>query len=282
MLQFIQGLKYKIARLIERNPHLNLFFYDKALYFSFLLPHEKDYYGIKLLLKSNKSNIFLDIGGNNGMSTRGFKKLGFSNPIYVYEPNKFLFKKYLINLSNKFNNVKIFNFGLGSKNTSLNIFTPFVGNTCLHYFSSLNKKYILDSVKLTSNEYLRYIKIKKSKIKVKKFDDLIIDGKIDFIKIDVEGFDHEVIKGMKKTISKHKPIFLVEYNNENIKEIYYHLRSYNSYFYNFKNNKLYKITLAELKKKAFYIGRSNKKNLLSSRNIFFLPKKLEHYSSAIK
>lgn len=270
MFRLIQSIKYKIARIIERNPHLNLFFYDKALYFPFLLPHEKDYYGIKLLLKSNKTGIFLDIGGNNGMSTRGFKKLGFENPIYIYEPNKYLFKKYLYPLSKNYSNVKIFNYGLGSQSISLSIFTPYVGKTCLHYFGSLDKKYILDSVKLTSKKYLKKIRIKKSKIKIKRFDDLKINKKIDFIKIDVEGFDHEVIIGMKKTIYKYKPILLIEYNIENIKKIFKHLNGYIAYFYNFKKNKLFKITLSDLKNKKYYIGRSNKKNLLSSRNIFFV------------
>ena len=115
MIVLYKKLKYAIVRLIEKSPYLNLFVYDKILFFSFFLPHEKDYYGTKLLLKSNRKNIFLDIGANNGMSTRGFKKLGFKNPIYIFEPNIYLFTKYLQPLTKKFLNLKLFNFGLGNK-----------------------------------------------------------------------------------------------------------------------------------------------------------------------
>ena len=47
-----------------------------------------------------------------------------------------------------------------------------------------------------------------------------------FIKIDVEGFDHKVIKGMLKSIKKFRPIILVEMNKENFNEIYEMLKKY--------------------------------------------------------
>ena len=46
-----------------------------------------------------------------------------------------------------------------------------------------------------------------------------------FIKIDVEGFDHKVIKGMLKSIKKFRPIILVEMNKENFNEIYEMLKN---------------------------------------------------------
>ena len=207
MIYYIKKLKYVIVRLIEKNPHLNLFIYNRILYFTFLLPHEKDYYGMKLLLKSNKKNIFLDIGGNNGLSTRGFKKLGFKNPVYIYEPNRYLYNTYLTPLSKKFLNVKLFNFGLGNKNSILELITPYVGNSGLHFMNSFSKKYILDSVGVISEKYKKKIIFRKSKITIKRLDDLKINKKIDFIKMDIEGYEYEALKGMKQTILKNRPVF---------------------------------------------------------------------------
>ena len=68
----------------------------------FLWPHEKDYYGMKLLLKNNKNNIFLVIGGNNELSTWGFKKIGFKNLVYIFEPNRYLYNTFLTPISKKF------------------------------------------------------------------------------------------------------------------------------------------------------------------------------------
>ena len=58
MMKLIESYKYKLARYLERNPLVNIFLYNNIIYFPFLLPHEKDFHGIKLLLKSNKSNLF--------------------------------------------------------------------------------------------------------------------------------------------------------------------------------------------------------------------------------
>jgi hypothetical protein len=93
-------LKYKIARYIERYPELNLFIYNFIPHLPFLLPHEKDYLALKHLFKNKSSTngIFLDVGANNGISTMGFRKLGFYNEIYLFEPNTWLYKKYLVKL----------------------------------------------------------------------------------------------------------------------------------------------------------------------------------------
>ena len=58
--------------------------------------------------------------------------------------------------------------------------------------------------KLKSNNYL--IDINENNIK-----------NIDILKIDVEGYEHNVIKGAKKTIEKFRPIFFIEIDDENLK-----------------------------------------------------------------
>lgn len=46
-------------------------------------------------------------------------------------------------------------------------------------------------------------------------DDLLELGKVDFVKIDVEGFEYNVLKGMKELIHKHKPILFIEIWDKN-------------------------------------------------------------------
>ena len=48
-LKVLNIIKYKLVRLIESNPSLNLLIYNNIKYFKFLLPHEKDYLGMRKL-----------------------------------------------------------------------------------------------------------------------------------------------------------------------------------------------------------------------------------------
>ncbi len=270
MKNLIEICKYKIARLLERNPLINIFLYNNIIHFPFLLPHEKDFHGIKLLVKSNKSNLFLDVGANNGISSLGFRRLGYENPIYMFEPNKYIYKKFLTKFKLK-DNFKVFNYGLGIDNEIKDIFYPFYRNICLHYFGSSNKDYIKDSIKLTSPNYINKIKIIKSKMTLKQYDQLNFKKKIDFVKIDVEGHDLFVLEGMKKSIKKFSPIILVEFNTENFKDIFKFLNSYQAFIFKFDEKKFKRLKMKDFLGRSKILARSHKKNLLSSRNVFFIP-----------
>ncbi len=89
------------------------------------------------------------------------------------------------------------------------------------------------------------------------------------IKIDVEGHDYEVIRGMISTIKKNKPVILVEFNKNNFFKIKKLLKNYNSWVYFFEKNKFKKFSKKMIDKE---ISRSSKLNLMSVRNIFFVPK----------
>ena len=43
-------------------------------------------------------------------------------------------------------------------------------------------------------------------IKVEKLDDLFSNTPVSFIKIDTEGFEHEILSGAKSILSKYKPV----------------------------------------------------------------------------
>ena len=261
-------VKYKIVRIIEKRPRLNILIYNNVRYFKFLLPHEKDYLGMKKICENKKSKDILDIGGNIGISSLGFRQMGFKNRIFIFEPNFEIYKKYLLPLKKKNKDFHLHNIALGNQNKKKLFFLPFYKGQIIHYFASFDKKYLFNSLRMTFPEIINQITFKKKKIKIQKFDDLKLNIKPHFIKIDVEGFDHIVIKGFLKTIKKYKPIFLVEYNIENYKKVCELLSGYRQFVYNIKEDKLLKI------EQSFFfkdIGRSNKKNLLSSRNIYFIP-----------
>lgn len=261
-------IKFKIIRFIESNPQLNLLIYNNIYLLRFLLPHEKDFYGMLKVCKNKKNFCIIDIGANLGISSLGFRKLGFKNKIFAFEPNYYLYNSYLKKLKKKYENFYPINLALGDKNKNLNFYMPYYNSKCIHYFCTFDKKYLIDSLKMTYPKIYRKIKIKKKIVKCKKYDDLCLRSKPHFIKIDTEGFDGLVLKGLKRTIKIYKPIILTEYNKQYFHKITKILKNYKPYVYDIKFDKMRKLNTNILKSK---VARTNKKDFLSIRNIYFLP-----------
>jgi hypothetical protein len=83
------------------------------------------------------------------------------------------------------------------------------------------------------------------KIKVVIADNILkLEPRIDFIKIDVEGYEYEALLGLKKTSEKHHPKIMIEYSYQgyvenklgNEKKILDLLYSLNYNLYDIENN----------------------------------------------
>tara|TARA_E500000178_G_C16959801_1_gene725443 strand:- start:462 stop:1307 length:846 start_codon:yes stop_codon:yes gene_type:complete len=161
------------------------------------------YYEIKELttlcewLKTKKKiSCVIDVGAYLGNHSVFFSN--YFKTVYSFEPNTFSFKLLKLNTINQ-QNIKIYNFGLSDKNQIKN-------------FYSYESNYGGSSVK--KNKKIKFTKIKA---KFLKFDDLKIKKKADLIKIDVEGHELNVLKGMSNYISKHKPLIAFETQKSEIK-----------------------------------------------------------------
>ncbi len=144
-----------------------------------------------------EGDVFVDVGAYVGFfSLYASYKVGNSGEVICFEPNPESYKVLMENLKiNGINNVRAFNFALGSKECFLELTMP--------------------HGKTPSESTLMEEEGKKFKVKVVRFDDIINElgiERVSMIKIDVEGWENEVIGGMIKTIEKFKPIILVEKN----------------------------------------------------------------------
>jgi len=266
-------LKHQLIKKIEKIPLLQIFIYNNLQYFKFLFPHDKDYYALKILFHKNERRSFLDIGGNIGLSTIGFRELGFNkNKIHIFEPDKNLVKLYLKKIKKKYRFLNIYPFGLSNKNTSNNLYQAYYKNNFFHFNNSFDKKYIQNKLYENYGSISKNFTIKSTKLNLKIFDDLKIKDEICFVKIDVEGLDHLVLYGMKKLIKKSSPIILIEYNFSNFSKIYNFLRkNYDCFFFDFQKNAFIKVLANDINKlkKGIILEKKFKKN---SVNVFFKKK----------
>lgn len=154
---------------------------------------------LKLFLK--KDNTFIDIGANIGIYTLNASKLIGENGIVIsFEPFTRNHNTLVNHISlNNLQNIKVEKLAVGEKNGVVNLYYDESEKNLGMVTAGIIESGIKEEVKMVSlDSYLENSSI----------------AKIDFIKIDVEGFEYSVLKGMKDTLEKYHPTLLVEISEE--------------------------------------------------------------------
>lgn len=135
-------------------------------------------------------SVAIDIGCNLGSYTYEMSRLGAR--VYAFEPNPAL-ANFVASLA--LPNVEVRQAAAAAENGIAELNIPLEhagshGRASLKHGSSLGK-------------------MEKVSVPTCRIDDLPL-GKIGFIKIDVEGFEEEVLRGSTETISRDRPVLLIE------------------------------------------------------------------------
>jgi FkbM family methyltransferase len=156
----------------------------------------------KNLIDTNGKDI-IDIGANNGSFAIDFAHLvGDNGKVHSYEPQRLVYYQLCGNVfMNGLNNVYCHNLAIGS---------------------------CVDSVYIETPDYFEKGAVNFGNVKVGKNGDMIIQMPLDafeneykdvvFIKIDVQGYELNVIKGAENIISKHRPYLFVEFEEDLLNE----------------------------------------------------------------
>jgi FkbM family methyltransferase len=196
----------------------------------------------RLILEYLKPGMtFLDIGAHFGYFTLLSSLIvGNSGFIHAFEPTARTFDILKSNTSH-LRNVTINNKAVYSKQTYINI------NDYGIRYSAFNT---LHTARL-SQDKIRYLNPKSYVIDAISVDKYVKEYNIkpDFVKIDAESSEYEILLGMKNTIEKFRPIISLEVGDMNIKYIpsskevinFMIRKKYNPYEYNEGKIKLHKI-----------------------------------------
>jgi len=183
-----------------------------------------DEYSIKNFLKED--SVVLDLGANIGVFSVYCANVCKSGRIYSFEPVSFVFDILSKNTKN-YKNCFCFKLGVGSKNEEKII-----------KIRSWNPGYsTIDPENIERKEESFDV---EEKIKIVKLDDWIKENnisKIDFIKIDIEGYELEVLKGAVETIKNFKPILGISIHHPKLKD--------EAFSFFDKNNLNYKLEISK-------------------------------------
>lgn len=226
------GVLALLESFIRSNIYLYIIFRNLS---KFLSIFENDFNYLIFFFKNNKINI-IDIGASDGISVKFFIKKLNVKKIYCYEPHiEYLKKLHELKKKKKyFKKIHILNYGLSKKSEKKKIFYPvikiFDKIIPILSYTFYSREILRKQINL---DFKKKLMIKSSFIYLKKFK--LINNKIDFIKIDTNGYEFEIIKSILPQINKDKPILVVE-NNKNQNKIYNILKkNYSKYYYLNKN-----------------------------------------------
>lgn len=144
----------------------------------------------------NKNDVVIDVGAFIGSHAVAFANIAPEGMVYSFEAREDIFN-ILVKNAEKFNNIRAFNFGLGSKKTELSIEKNDTDEE--QNPGALNLKEITESDR-------------QEIINIERLDNFSFD-KVDFMKVDVEGMEYEVLLGAKKTIDRFEPVLFLEIND---------------------------------------------------------------------
>ncbi len=220
------------------------------------LGEEKKILNLKQLINKNKKSIFIDIGANIGEVSFALSQTYRKARIFSIEPTTFAFKKlnYNLNLNPELKkNIEIHQYFIGNKSRS------YTYSSWKLNFNIKNQHAVHKGSKMrTNNKYL-------------SLDSLInkINKKINFVKIDADGHEYEILKSGIKSLRKNKPIIHLEFAP------YLHIE------YGYSSKKLINLITKELKYEFYDENLKRIKNILeysksiknTSENFFLINKK---------
>lgn len=140
-----------------------------------------------------KKNTFIDIGANIGNHSLFFRNK--FKKIYSFEPHPKIYNMLKFNTED-YKNIEIFPFGISNIIQELDFTLKKSNNISGTNFKEINHN-------------------NGKKVYFKKFDDLLNLNSIDFVKIDVEGNEFDVLQSMRKNLINNNALISLEFNPEN-------------------------------------------------------------------
>lgn len=178
---------------------------------------------LKFAASKGYSDFLIDIGANVGLTSCQSGK--FFNEVHMFEPNPHCFKILEVNSFFSLGNTKyhLYKFGLGDRNKKVKLMVPkknwggaFVHDQANSYSDKILAKKDGFQHIYKKNYYNTEIVIKKTSDELKKIFKRLFKktGNAGVIKIDVEGYENVVLKGIAESMNKNLKIIIIFENHD--------------------------------------------------------------------
>ncbi|NUJ97701.1 FkbM family methyltransferase [Candidatus Gracilibacteria bacterium] len=170
--------------------------YDKALYYEIFESGEYAF----LDSFFSESKIIVDVGGHKGFfSLYAFSK-GFSGKIYFFEPIEENFKEAQKNLENFKSHIYFYNKGISNKDY---IGEMYYNSEKTMQSSVFNHSFLCNSGEKREREFINISNF---------FEEKNFSKFVDILKIDIEGYEFELLENIDERFLKKVQILVIEYH----------------------------------------------------------------------
>mgnify|MGYP001265770613 CR=1 FL=1 len=176
---------------------------------------EKIFIIVKNLIKAN--SIVIDVGANFGQMSILWSKCKLNVEVHSFEASNYVFGILEKNIKINKANVKPFNNLVGNESNE----NLLIEKTNLNQFTTYGSNQIK---KVKDKNFLNTEKVKAIKI-----DELSFEKKISVMKVDVQGYDLEVLRGAKETIKANKMPIVFEYEKDFEKDFNFDFKDFKKF-----------------------------------------------------
>lgn len=171
---------------------------------------EVDYYALRPL-NSRKNGLIVDVGANGGQSAVAFAFILPTFRILSFEPNPALWPELAFIrriIGERFSYRPM---GLGAEDGRMTLYVPYIGRLPVTTRASLSHGAAIEKGRGLKSDVKQEVAIREVSVDIARFDSL--DLHPDAIKIDVEGCELDVLKGMQTILEMDRPVLIIESNN---------------------------------------------------------------------
>lgn len=189
---FLLDLKFAVVRAYRRGRRI---------------PFEGDFRALGLF-PDTAGALYLDVGANRGQSTDAILLMTRSSRIHLFEPNPLLYRK-LVQLYGRNDRVVIDELGLGDETAEMTLYVPYYKRWMFDGLASFDREGAASWLKGRMFFYDdRHLSLRETRCRIRRLDEMNLSPF--FIKLDIQGFEFQAIKGAERTIKTHEPVLLIE------------------------------------------------------------------------
>ena len=172
---------------------------------------EPDFAALRLF-DWEEAPFFLDVGGNRGLATDAMHVVVRDARIIVFEPNPFLHRQ-LTKLYNHNPSVTCRDTALGDASLDTVLWVPSYRGWIFDGLGSLDRRAAAEWLNEDRLYFFdaRHLRLHDHPCKIRRLDDLDLSPA--FIKIDVQGYEMDVLRGAEQTLVRCQPLLMIEDGN---------------------------------------------------------------------